>query len=416
MVNVITPSQRVNVTYNVATGVETSTHPQSGLEQLAQQVGLTDTMHQVNQESEYNDQQDRVDAGLIDAPEYYADEQYEEEPIDVSLGGVPSEEKQPQKRRKAKKRDKRFDEFTQKYAASMEENKALREQNRQSEVYRLQLEKALLESEQKQLGGQIKDLSKVMKDALDEQDNETFVEANRLLTQVTNDRDKTSQTLRRYNEEIQNVDNYEDDYSNDETQLESYAYEKLLELSDVKELNSEPYQDWIATHPYYNPYDYENFDGDLADEVLGIKKEFNKWLKYRNEGDFIGSDDYYHELDRLIDARIEGTSLDEQEYYEEPQYQQPGYSNRGYSNQNEESDYMANQPIHRVAIDQYGQGGRVAPVNRSGYNRGGTQNLPELTRLEEQLALSMPMVDEKSRPLSDREKIQVYKEGKAGMR
>ena len=77
---------------------------------------------------------------------------------------------------------------------------------------------------------------------------------------------------------------------------------------------------------------------------------------------------------------------------------------------------MANQPIHRVAIDQYGQGGRVAPVNRSGYNRGGTQNLPELTRLEEQLALSMPMVDEKSRPLSDREKIQVYKEGKAGMR
>ncbi len=433
MVNVIQPQNRTSVTLNVDSGeiVGGDSVPNS-LEQLAEQTGIVGAINNVNQESRQTDQDLREDYNIYaDSPEGHNHPQPQDEHEYRDSEQQYDEPEQTPKKRAPKKKnktaDQRIRELSYQNLQTQHEKEAL-----ELELKRTRDEHAasLLSFEKQRITNDINRVSDIMVQAKDEDETKTYVDANRVLHTLIHKESEADAALTALQQSYHE-------------QSESYDYkqeeQRFLQLSDPKELNSNAYSDWLRENPYYNPYDAENYDADLSDDVHQIKRNFNKFLKTKRQGNFIGTDDYYNELTNIINVKLFGdynTPYQQQEDHEmatrhtvhiDPQYDQslqgavPEGHHRTHGHYPEPDQYVPPQPPQRAQPQPqqqypYHAPRHVAPVNRAGYSsQYSSNNIPVLDPTQRKLALSIPMYDTQSRPLSDSERLHVYAQGLAEM-
>lgn len=469
-INVIGPNNdRVALAYNTDTDTITGINDQimpDGIRDLAESTGVVAAMNQINQASYEHDQQLRYDHQLVNEEQPY-DPRYNNEEEQFE----PDTESRPKKTRR-KKGDQRFTDMAHKLSILHQEKEDLEKELRRS---RDEHANSLLIMEKQKISNDIDRVSEIMVQAKDEGETQTYVKANRVLHTLIN---KEAQTENEMEDLRRNYASYDEEVP--DTEFEKVAEQTFYQLSDKRELNSPAYVEWLKDNPHYNSYDADNFDPDLANEIYTIKSNFNKFLKYNKNADFIGSDDYYPELDALIRNKLSNEfqypvaqgGYSNQGYYQEedPQMVSPHYivdvdpnyvstlpgayaaegesrsHNQDYAvntqqppRQNIPSQYQRNRntqqyeqpPQYQQAPQQQyqqqyqqprqqqqqQQRAPVAPVNRSGYQSQNNyyNQPPALTAIEERIAKSTPMFDTNGRPLSERERLQMYAEGKAQM-
>lgn len=447
MVNIITNGQPSSVTFNVDTGeISPQVHVHDSLVKLAEETGIVDTMNDINEESYHNDQDLRDDYGVEREEIYRQEDDSDEQPYEEQL--YQDEHQQQQKPRKKSppkktKGDKRYDDLIYKLGSKAQEAEEIA---RQRDATARELKQArdehaayVLSIEKQRIASDINRVSDIMVRAKDTDQTRSYVEGNRIMNELIIKEAQTDAAISQLAQQRE-----ENDYVPEVSEYERLAEEKFYDLSDSKEISSPAYADWLKENTYYNPYDSENYDADLAQDVHEIKRTFNKFLKHNRNAQFIGTSDYYQELDAIVQNKLYGDFVPPSP---------KGYSNRGYSNQREDNDmkqinysidpdyeqslgqaipegqsrirstypddngYQAPQDAYRAPQQQRGpQRQGVAPVNRSGYNQQYTNNqMAPLDERERKLAIMMPMFDTNGRPLTEREKLQQYASGKADM-
>jgi hypothetical protein len=437
MVNIVTNGQPSSVTFNVDSGeISPVVHVQDSLVKLANEIGIVDAMQEINEESYNNDQDLRDDYDMESESIYQRNE--EDEFNDQPQEEEYYQEDQPQQQKPKKKSppkktkgDKRYDDLIYKLGSKAQEAEEIA---RQRDATARELKQArdehaayVLSIEKQRIASDIDRVSDIMVRAKETDQSKSYVDGNRIMNELIL---KEAQTDAAINQLAQQRE--QDSYVPETSEYERLAEEKFYDLSDAKEISSPAYAEWLKENSYYNPYDGDNYDEDLAQDVHEIKRTFNKFLKHNRNGQFIGTPDYYQELDAIVQNKLYGDFV--------PQ-QQKGYSNRGYSNQREDNDmkqinysidpdyqqslgnampegqsrvrgtypddpnYQAPRGQQQRQPQQQRPG--VAPVNRSGYNQQ-YSNMPPLSEQERKLALMWPAWDTNGRPLSDQEKLQSY--------
>lgn len=393
-----TPQDNVEVKYSIdssvvhrnANQVNAST---DSIVQLAQTTGLVDAMHQVNAES-------------AEADQFITQEENEEDSQEV-LEADQEEEERPRRKEKVKRdkeRDARVNDLI--YQA----NEAARE--RDAYALRLQqMEMELLKQKNVELDRDVTHVASVLRTAQISEDEDAYVDAQKLLSQLTHEQFKTHESLEQAQEAYEaRYQSYQKPEPIEER--DDMRSQLLLEFSHKKELRSEYYQDWLDENEVFNPYS-EDYNPHLANEFKAVKDEFNNYLYAHGQQSQIGTEEYYQELDDLRsmhNQRKYGTAPFSEDPYEAEEeatavYEQPYYGENQMS-----------QPISRAS---------VAPINRQGYQNpyggGGHASLPELTKDEMMVAEMCPMTDAPvvrgvmPRYLTNEEKYEVYKRNKAKM-
>ena len=394
-----TPQDNVEVKFSIdsplvqtqANHVNAST---DSILQLAQNTGLVDAMHQVNAESAEADQLNL---------------QPHQEEGEVLVEDIPEEVLQDSSSKRSSKSKRERDKGEAQRVGELVYQVA--ELSREKEAYALRLQEmelALLKKKKDDLEREVENIATVMKKAKGEEDPDAYVEAHKILSQLTHEQFKTHESL----EQAQSA--YEHSYQSYQ-EPESFSgedndrYQTLVSLSHKKELSSEYYKDWLDEHEALNPFS-EDYNPHLAEEFAGVKKDFNNYLYAHGQQSLIGTVDYYNELDDLIQMQNERKYGSMQPYVQEDvfeegsSYQQPYYG---------ESDMS--QPIARASI---------APINRQGYQNpyaGTPSSLPALTEHEKRIAEICPMTDAPTvrgvqpRYLTNDEKYAIYQQNKAKM-
>mgnify|MGYP001615376443 FL=1 len=440
MVNIIQPTQRTSVTLNVDSGeIDGGQSVPNSLEQLAGHTGIVGAINDINQESIDNDQSLRTEYNIhAESPEGHnhpREHDYEE-------NNSEHYEQQPKRKttkKKSKTAEQRIRELSYQNLQTQNEKEEL-----ERELKRTRDEHAasLLDFEKKRITNDIQRVSNIMVQAKEEDETQTYVDANRVLHKLLSKESEANDALEYLR------DHYQQETPNDDQEYQRAAEQRFLELSDKKELQSDSYTEWLRENPYYNPYDAENYDADLSNDVHDIKRNFNKFLKSKRNSNFIGTEDYYQELNNIINTKLFG----DYNYGNQQQgYSNQGYSNQGY-NQREDEDMSARHTVHidpqydqslqgampegqnrmhgqypepdayqQSAPQQYQQQRQsaprnVMPVNRAGYSQQFSANsLPPLDAIEHKLALQIPMYDNQGRALSENERIHEYRRGKADL-
>ena len=352
--------------------------------QLAQSTGMVDAMHQINQESAQADQVVSEDIGEM--PDLQATEE-------------ENEEEKPRKKERLKK-DKEYGQKVKELY--YQTSQALKE--RDAYALRLQeMELELLKKKNDQLERDVEHITSVMKHAKGQDDSDAYVDASRILSELTHERFKTHESLEKAQAD------YEQSYQSYQApavreDAEDPRYQALVEVSHRKELNSEHYHDWLEDHEALNPYS-EDYNPHLAKEFAEVKHEFNNYLYAHNQQSIIGTSSYYEELSDLL-------SMHNEQKYGQP-YQ------RAYASSSDDQPYTGendmSQPITRAS---------VAPVNRQGYQNpyaGNASSLPPLSEEEKRIAEICPMTDAPTvrgvqpRYLTNEEKYAIYQQNKAKM-
>ncbi len=444
MVNIVTNGQPSSVTFNVDSGeVSPQVHVQDSLVQLATETGMVNTMNDINEES-YHIDQDLRDEHNMESESIYQqndEDDYDNQPQEEQLYQDDHQQQQkPRKKSSPKKTkgDKRYDDLIYKLGSKAQEAEEIARQRdataRELKQVRDEHAAYVLSIEKQRIASDIDRVSDIMVRAKDTDQTRSYVEGNRIMNELII---KEAQTEAAINQLAQQREEY--DLSPETSEYERRVEEKFYDLSDAKEISSPAYAEWLKENSYYNPYDGENYDDDLAQDVHEIKRTFNKFLKHNRNGQFIGTPDYYQELDAIVQNKLYGDFVPPTT---------KGYSNRGYSNQREDNDMKQinysidpgyeqsfgnampegqsrmrgtypddpNYQAPREASQQrQQQRSGVVPVNRSGYNQQYNGQLPALSEQERKLAIMMPMFDTNGRQLSEREKLQQYASGKADM-
>lgn len=450
MVNIITDTQPASVSFNVDTGdISPAVHMQNSLVKLADESGMVDTINDINEQSYQEDQNLRDGYDVEEESHYQNDEDDfpEQQQDEQSYQEDHQQQQKPRKKSSPKKSkgDKRYDDLIYKLGSKAQEAEDIA---RQRDAAARELKQArdehaayVLSIEKQRIASDIDRVSDIMVRAKDTDQTRSYVEGNRIMNELIM---KEAQTDAAINQLA-----YEREERNSVPEVSEYerlAEEKFYDLSDTKEITSPAYTDWLKENSYYNPYDQENYDNDLAQDVHDIKRTFNKFLKHNRNGEFIGTHEYYKELDAIVQNKLYGDFI--------PSVNR--YSNKGYSNQREDTEMnQINYPIdpdydqsfgnatpegqsrrHGTYPDEAGyqaprqqqyqqrpnqqqqnqqQRPGVAPVNRSGYNQQYSNQMAPLDERERKLAILMPMVDMDGRPLTEREKLQEYASNKAKM-
>ena len=418
-INVTAPNTRSNLIFNVdSQNIEQSLIPDD-IKDMAENVGIVDAINTINDESRFNDQELRqqhelesnYDHSLVQNPQ----ESVLHENPDFNHNSEHKQIKKPQK----KKIDKRIDDLTYRLAIKDEEINRLKQEH---DAHLLEVQ---LAQQKDKIEADIARISEIMVQAKEEDQTHTYVEANKILNRLIAQESDNSTAFNNLQNYYQNTD-----YQNEQVRsYEKLAEEKFYDLSDIKELKSPYYAEWLQKNNYYNPYDVENFDNELASETLELKKNYNKFLKFNKKSDYIGTNQYYNDLDSMINQKY-STNI-------ESNYSNKMYNNQSYNDQ--ENNAMntpysvhidpnyerslpnqpsgdgprrhASMPRNDYGYQNYPTTARVAPVNRSGYNNQGYSNqLPQLNEIQRKHALMMRGTDETGRSLSDSEKIQSYQE------
>ncbi len=456
MVNIIQPSQRTSVTLNVDSGeIDGGLTVPNSLEQLADQSGIVGAINGINQESIQNDQSLRDEYNIHqDSPEGHNHNPNHEYDENNSHQYDHEQESQPKKKttkKRTKTADQRIRELSYQNLQTQNEKEEL-----ERELKRTRDEHAasLLAFEKQRITNDIQRVSDIMVQAKEEDETQTYVDANRVLHTLLNKESEANDALNSLKEHYQQQQSPKAD-----REYQRAVEERFLELSDAKELQSDSYTEWLRENPYYNPYDAENYDADLSNDVHEIKRNFNKFLKSKRNSNFIGTDDYYQELNNIINTKLFG---DYNQGYQQQGYSNQGYSNQGYNQQENEEmrtrhtvhidpqydqslqgavsegqnrmhgqypdpeSYQPPMPPQRQAQNYQGQQQyqqprqsspqNVMPVNRAGYSpQYASNNLPPLSAIEHKLALQIPMYDNQGRALSESERLYEYRRGKADL-
>lgn len=435
MVSILTNGQSSNTTFNVDTGeLFPQVHYNDSLVNLATDIGMVDTMNDINNESYVNDRELREEFNLETEPIYEEEDQFDDQLEEEPFQEEPQQQR-PKKKSSPKKTkgDKRYDDLIYKLGSKAQEAEEIARQRdeaaRELKFARDEHAAYVLEIERQRINDDIERVTNIMVKAKDTDQTRSYVEGTRIMNELIVKGSQTDAAINQLAYERDEYNSVPDTFDH-----EKAAEDKFYDLSDVKEVNSLAYAEWLKDNAYYNPYDAENFDEDLAEDVHEIKRTFNKYLKHNRNGNFIGTPDYYQELDSIVQHKLYGDFIPAQ---------QQQYSNRGYSNQQEEPpmkpinyaidpDYdqsfgnsvpEGQSRIHKTYPDDPGYQGQqrqqrqnVAPVNRSGYNQQHqNQQVASLDERERKLAIMFPMVDTNGRPLSEREKLQKYAADKASM-
>jgi hypothetical protein len=456
MVNIIQPTQRTSITYNVDSGeIDGGIDVPDSIEQLAGKVGIVDAINTINDESTQTDHNLRdmynIDGQHTDG--HNNQPQYEDYPPDHNEHYQEEPPKKKPQKKKNKTADQRIRELSYHNVQVQNEKEEL-----ERELKRTRDEHAasILAFEKQKIAHDIQRVSDIMMQAKEEDETKTYVDANRVLhTLITkeSENDHALNSLKQQYESYGYVDPNQEAYRKE-------ADDRFLALSDSKELNSDAYSEWLRENPFYNPYDMENYDADLAEDVHHIKKNFNKFLKGKRNGNYIGTEDYYHELNAIINTKLFGDyqsnthgnynpNQSNQGYYQQenqdmarhvvqidPNYDQslkgavPEGQNRMHGQYPDPETYSPPMPPQRPPQQQYQQqyqapspqnhysqpARNVMPVNRAGYSSQYGQNeLPTLNSDQRKIALSIPMYEQNGRPLSESERIYEYSRSLADM-
>lgn len=431
MVNVVIPVERTSVHYNVDTDSTSTVGVPDSIRQLAEDKGIYGAANSINQESREYDHQLRES----DNPDYEPNNQEQENDHEFE-SPQDNGEVQPKKKKRTgiDKQKKRIDDVTYKYMSTLQEKEEL---ERQLKLARDQHAASMLAFEKQRLADQIDRVSEIMVEAKDNDETKTYVEANRVLHSLLTKETQATEALDLINESVE-----QGNTAAIPPEIEEQQENRYFQLSDTKELESEAYVDWLRENPFYNPYDLENYDDDLASDVHEIKRTFNKFLKSKRNGNYIGTPEYYQDLDIIVQQKLFSgfDNFAAPQQHQQPQHQQQrGYSDQGYNQQQETNDMrhvVHVNPEYERSLEQAPQGNRIhgqyaedgtpaqqhrpqqqrqpnmAPVNRAGYNQHYQSNdLPNLTADQHRMALQIPMFDERGRSLSEAERIHKYREG-----
>lgn len=449
MVNIVTNDQSSSVTLNIDSGeISPQISLQNSLVRLADDVGITDTIDDINQESYQTDQELREEYDLPnqhygndDEEEYY--EQDEQDEQDEFIPEDNEYEKSKTRKRPKKKKSsgenlvpqKRIDEVTYKLIEKGREYEDLERQLKKERDEKVEIQLLL---EKQRISHDLDRVSNVIIKATENGQTQTITDANRLMYNLTAQDNETDQALNHLRSSYQ--------AEPEVTEEDRLAEENYIRLSDPKELNSYAHINWLTRNPIFNSFDPDHFDAEIAEDAYNIKKNFNKFLKVNKNADFIATDEYYDELDKILKNKLFG------DYRPQQAYSNQGYEKSGKSTRNQYYTGDEDMAEYRIPIDQnyeqnYGQGvpegqsrnmsgqypddpkykqqyqqpqqpqrNGPMPVNRSGYNQNysGPQ-MPELNADQMRMVRSMPMFDTKGRQLSEREKIHEYQQGLMSM-
>ena len=408
-ITILSPAEKASVTFSLENGIVDQHEVTDSLKELAKDVGIVDSINEMNQESYETDQELRDQH--FNGPDNDAEQDHYEEHYEENAHNEPvRERKKPHKKHKI---DKRINDLTYRLAIKDDEIKRLQQEHEANLLaIKLSIDKQKIDSD-------IDRISDIMVMAKDENDTQSYVQANKLLNKLIKNQDDTESALQHLNDTY-SQHSQETNQNNEYLQM---AEEKFLELSDTKEINSPHYAEWLQKHQYFNPYDAENFDNDLASEIAGLKKNFNKFLKLKRNAHYIGTPQYYNDLDSMIEQNFGGANNNYNDYQEnddmstkytvhvDPNYERnlPGHHNSDkprvhYSEPKSDSYYEQQKYAQR----------RVAPVNRSGYQNQSSQQLPQLSPIELQIARSFTsMAHPDGTPMSEDERIMEYRVQKA---
>ena len=340
--------------------------------------------------------------------------------------------------------NKRFDDLVARaYEAENERDKIAQERD----VYALraqEIEYQLLLEKDRKLTQDLESLSGIMKQAHTEQDSDAYVEANKLVAQVSQQKHYNEQELLISQKTLeQKTKGYQEvlDQSQGLQQGNQERNDLFKTLSHNRELNSEDYQDWLNQNDYYNPYS-SDFDPHMAQDVREIKNDINRFLHAHGASENIGTARYYEELDRKIQekavSRFQPTVAstrwpgdpDPQHHAQggsvvqasPPPATTPPVSSAPYYPSHSESSAMANFHSGNLTATS------TAPVTRGGYQTPyGNTPAPAEVRLNEHemnIAKMCPMyappdpANPRARPrlLNDDEKFERYQHFKNQIR
>lgn len=372
---VSSPTDNKSLVGNPQTGAITDTSSGNGrtlddIANMAQDVGLVDTMNQINAGQDPFNKEQGVEESLEDSVK------------------PDTQEKRESRRRK----ENRFDKFNQQLADAQRERDTYAERLNK-------LEFALLKKNHEALDSEIESVADSMRVAVGENDTDSFTETQKRLAQLTAQQALSEQNLKQAQQFLEDSQR-EEEFDPRDVQ----SKEILYGLSHPRELRSEDYYEWLDDHPVFDPF-APDFNPDLAQDLVTVKKEFNNFLSYQGNADVIGTEDYYKELDKVMDAK-----------------QRSKYS--AFSSQiNDNNPPQRSNPMSSPSYAET----PVSAVNRSGYNAPYQHGrLPELSAAEEQIALICPIPagppkghGDIPRLLSSEERIMEYRKQKArvmGMR
>lgn len=417
--------------YEIGTGgtitdLSNPTTGQDSLTQLADSVGLVDAMQTQNSQSYEEDQNLRTqfqsDGTPLTDQDHYQQESFsenEENPQEsleeTQEESLESHSKPHRKKRKTKDNyNERFGELTSKLYyerdKALEAQKELQKKKEELELEKKEkeeLRKILLSSQGKSIDKDLGTLSEIMAKAQSEGDTETFIKANDFRTNLILEKKKTEEAYQQISRQEQ------------ESKVEIDP--EVLDMFDKKELNSEMLEWWLEANPYYDPRS-EDFDADLAQDVKTIKKQLNKFLKFEGQSHMIGTEEYYHNLNEIIQERIYGPVSPS--YYSQQKPQQKSqslpYQTEGYQQRASSQNYQKDGTNMRISISTPEKTAARfnnpqsyhGSVNRGYTNTNQGNNKPltaEQKYILEKVYSKTPMFDQNGRELTWAERVQSYK-------
>jgi hypothetical protein len=487
MVTIVNPTPRPTITLN--TGNNEVLYGQHGAlseqDELSKNALMAETMMQINQESQDYQQElwQQRDADLELPPDDLPrDYPYEEQPQDQEPDGEYDEYPQEEEQAQAKPRRPRK-KAAKKVEGSLGYN--LRQKNKETDYYekQLQVKEAIYQEtlqreredkermqrsyelalEKNRVNDDIAKVSGVLMSAKEDQRYDTEIEANLLLQKLVNQQSH----LEREEQDLRISESVVDP---EEEQLDQLAAEELYKLSDARDLRSPVYGEFLEKYPICNPYS-SDYDRDLAEEIWQIRKDHNRQIKIDGMSSYIGTEEYYEEVQDLIEARFNKSRRKAApRTRQQPQYQgdhDMNYAQNGTGhtisigdNDQYSADYAPNydpsfrksgdtrdpesggasgyrqpqqsrrepEPYYRPQQQGYAQQGYgqtsnepyqqrqapVAPVSRDGYTQTRyAQQLPELDHVEMNMARAMQgMRFPNGKAMNENDRIMEYRKMK----
>lgn len=325
--------------------------------------------------------------------EYSNEDPVEETRDDLPEGSI----EEPEKVKRHSNKDKRVDVLVSKYSeaarerdiASKERDEATRVRDELS-IKSQQLEAALVQERMDKIEREINHASFLMEQAHSEGDSEAFVKISQHLNQLSAQKGRMDETLESVNESIQETQRHfaHKVYESKPDPLAKQRNQILRNFSHPRELKRAEYQDWLDRNPVVDPHD-DDYDPDIAQQIGYVKKEFNRYLYVNKKTDIIGTEDYYDNLDAVIQNHFSP------------------YVNESIQHTKEEPVSRRQFPSQRSAP--------VSSVSRQGYTKSSysSSSLPPLSEAERMMATRSEFKDPKTgRALNEAEKIQLWRQEK----
>lgn len=365
MVTIVEPTPRASIVISTATGEVTHDTGQGFAREneAAENAGLVDAMNNMNDESRYHDStlrnqyadtegyaQSQYDSQGYEIPpesyEGYGPDTAREHEEDQSFEANSRKDDPKAKRSKKKKPDLSAARHAlkERYEKQLESKEAMHQhilQQKEEEkrfiqkTYELELQKRKVDEE-------IGKVSDVLFQAKENQDVQTEIDANILLQKLVNRQAYVERDISHVTEEVRAFQDLmqEPEVDPAQAQIEQLAEQELYNYSDRRELQSPHYSEFLERYSICNPY-HPDYDRDLNDEIWQLRKKHNRDLKVNGESAFIGSAEYYQEVEDMISSHFGRTQQQssrrrgrpptgrqaengyEDEYFDPQQYQAP---------------------------------------------------------------------------------------------